>query len=124
MNPREKIIKQFWEAFAETDFDLAASYMSDDAIVVWSNTEETFNRDEFISLQKKYPGEHQIILEKVISAESSTNIIISIVKVISKFSENEIKSFYAISLFEFKDDIIIKITEYWGDISEPPDWRK
>jgi len=124
MNPREKIIRQFWEAFAETDFDLAASYMSDDAIVVWSNTEEAFNRDDFISLQKKYPGEHQIILEKVISAESSTNIIISIVKVISKFNENEIKSFYAVSLFEFKDDMIIKITEYWGDISEPPDWRK
>ena len=29
MNPREKIIKQFWEAFAETDFDLAAADAED-----------------------------------------------------------------------------------------------
>lgn len=118
MKTKEKIVEQYWKAFSEYNFDLARTFMDKNAKVIWPNTQEIFKgRDNFILTQKNYPGTWKIILEKLISINE---IVISVVKVTSV--ENS-QSFYATSFFEFKGDYIIKITEYWGEISEPPEWR-
>lgn len=118
METKEKIVKQYWKAFDEYNFDLAGTFMDTNVKVIWPNTQEIFKGcKNFILTQKKYPGIWKIILEKLISINE---IVISVVKVTSV--ENS-QSFYATSFFEFKGNSIIKITEYWGEISEPPDWR-
>ena len=118
MKTKEKIVEQYWKAFDEYNFDLAGTFMDTNAKVIWPNTQEIFKgRDNFILTQKNYPGTWKIILEKLISINE---IVISVVKVTSV--ENS-QSFYATSFFEFKGNYIIKITEYWGEISEPPEWR-
>ena len=118
MEKKEKIVKQYWKEFDEYNFDLVGTFMDTNVKVIWPNTQEIFKGyKNFILTQKKYPGIWKIILEKLISINE---IVISIVKVTSV--ENP-QSFYATSFFEFKGNSIIKITEYWGEISEPPDWR-
>ncbi|MCK4339837.1 MAG: nuclear transport factor 2 family protein [Candidatus Cloacimonetes bacterium] len=118
MKTKEKIVEQYWKAFDEYNFDLAGTFMDTNAKVIWPNTQEIFKgRDNFILTQKNYPGTWKIILEKLISINE---IVISVVKVTSV--ENS-QSLYATSFFEFKGNYIIKITEYWGEISEPPEWR-
>ena len=118
MKTKEKIVEQYWKAFDEYNFDLAGTFMDTNAKVIWPNTQEIFKgRDNFILTQKNYPGTWKIILEKLISINE---IVISVVKVTSV--ENS-QSFYATSFFEFKGNYIIKITEYWGEISEPPERR-
>ncbi|MCK4541790.1 MAG: hypothetical protein KAU17_06100 [Spirochaetales bacterium] len=118
MKTKEKIVEQYWKAFDEYNFDLAGTFMDTNAKVIWPNTQEIFKgRDNFILTQKNYPETWKIILEKLISINE---IVISVVKVTSV--EN-LQSFYATSFFEFKRNYIIKITEYWGKISEPPEWR-
>jgi hypothetical protein len=118
MKTKEKIVEQYWKAFDEYNFDLAGTFMDTNAKVIWPNTQEIFKgRDNFILAQKNYPGTWKIILEKLISVNE---IVISVVKVTSV--ENS-QSFYATSFFEFKGNYIIEIIEYWGEISEPPEWR-
>jgi len=118
MKTKEKIVEQYWKAFDEYNFDLAGTFMDTNAKVIWPNTQEIFKgRDNFILTQKNYPGTWKIILEKLISINE---IVISVVKLTSV--ENS-QSHYATSFFEFKGNYIIKITEYWGEISEPPEWR-
>ena len=118
MKTKEKIVEQYWKAFDEYNFDLAGTFMDTNAKVIWPNTQEIFKgRDNFILAQKNYPGTWKIILEKLISINE---IVISVVEVTS--AENS-QSFYATSFFEFKGNYIIEITEYWGEISEPPEWR-
>jgi len=43
--------------------------------------------------------------------------------VVRVYSKDEKHSFHAISFFKFDDNIISEITEYYGEISEPPAWR-
>ena len=118
MKTNEKIVEKYWKAFDEYNFDLAGTFMDTNAKVIWPNTQEIFKgRDNFILTQKNYPGTWKIILEKLISINE---IVISVVKVTSV---KNLQSFYATSFFEFKGNYIIKITEYWGEISEPPEWR-
>lgn len=119
MDSNGQIVKQFWEAFDTSDFDLAGSYMNENVIVIWPNTNEVFRgRDNFFLAQKNYPGIWRINLERLVS---KADLIISVVRV---KSEDNLQEFYATSFFEFKEGLIEKITEYWGDISEPPEWRK
>jgi len=118
MEAKGKIVEQYWKAFDEYNFDLAGTFMDSNAKVIWPNTQEVFKgRDNFLLTQKNYPGTWKIILGKIISINE---IVISVVKVISVDNS---QSFYATSFFEFRGDYIIKITEYWGEISEPPEWR-
>lgn len=67
--------------------------------------------------QKNYPGTWKIRIVKLISID---DIVLSVIKVTS--IDNS-QSFYAASFFEFTGDYIIEITEYWGEISEPSEWR-
>lgn len=118
MKTKEKIVEQYWNLFDECNFDLAGTFIDPNVKVIWPNTQEIFKgRDNFILTQKNYPGTWKIRIVKLISID---DIVLSVVKVTS--IDNS-QSFYATSFFEFAGDYIIKITEYWGEISEPPEWR-
>ncbi|MCL5037607.1 MAG: hypothetical protein M1269_10915 [Chloroflexi bacterium] len=119
MNSHEEIIETFWRLFDEGNFDEAGSFMDTDVIVLWPNTREIFKgRDKFILVNKKYPGRWRIFPDKIFSKD---NIVISVVKV---EADDKTTSFYTISFFEFQNNLIHRITEYWGSNCEPPQWRQ
>jgi predicted SnoaL-like aldol condensation-catalyzing enzyme len=118
MKPHERIVETFWHLFHEARFDEANQYLSPDCTIYWPNTQEVFRgRDKFISANKAYPGRWYIDIKTIFS---KGDCVVSVVRV---YSQDEKHSFHAISFFKFDDNIITEITEYYGEISKPPEWR-
>jgi hypothetical protein len=120
MDDRDQLIRSFWLAFDAADFDSAAAMMTPDAIVTWPCTGEVFRgRDNFIAVQKHYPGRWRIAVEKVVVV---AEVVVTVVKVTPEGAEKP--SFHATSFFEFdRAGMIAAITEYWATDEDPPEWR-
>jgi hypothetical protein len=118
MKSHEKIVKAFWQLFNKSRFDEAGKYLASGCNIYWPNTREVFRgRDKFISANKVYPGRWYINIVKIFS---KADLVVSVVRV---YSKDEKHSFHAISFFTFADNVVSEITEYYGEISEPPAWR-
>ncbi len=113
----KKIVLDLWGDLNRQNWDNLSSYFSETATINWHDSNERFSVDEFVFANSHYPGNWQINIEKLISIE---NIVISVVKVSLK--ESDI-SFHATSFFEFENDKIKTLDEYWGEDGIPPQWR-
>jgi len=71
---------------------------------------------KFIDFNKAYPGRWFADVEKTYETQ---NEVVTVAKVYNEEGLN----FYSVSFFEFEREIIRKITQYWGDNSQPPAWR-
>jgi hypothetical protein len=120
MDGRELLLRSFWQAFDDADFDAAAKMMAPDAVASWPCTSEVFKgRDNFIAVQKHYPGRWRTAVEKVVVV---AEVVVTVVKVTPEGGEKP--SFHATSFFEFDHaGQIAAITEYWATDEEPPKWR-
>lgn len=117
MKSNEEIVKSFWTLFDQAEFAQAGQLMAQAAQIRWWNTRELFaDRDSFIEANRAYPGRWRISLERL---ESIGDLVITVVKV-----ENADASLYATSFFALQEGLIVRIDEYWGDNSEPPEWRR
>lgn len=118
MDPKAKLVREFWRLFDEARFDEVAVLLVPDCNVYWPNTRELFRgRDKLIAVNKQYPGRWRIDVLDVITAD---DLAISVVRV---YSKEEKQSFYATSFFRFNQGLIAEITEYWGEITAAPAWR-
>lgn len=116
---KEEIVKEFWNLMSDGMFNEVGELIEKDANVWLPNTREVFRgRDKYITFNKMYPGRWIITIEKLLSKD---DMVITVVKV---EEENKSNSSYATSFFTIRDNIIDEITEYWGDNTEPPIWRK
>lgn len=116
MADNKSTVEEFWKKINEKRWDDLADFFTYDAKINWPNTSETFEVSRFVSVNKHYPGDWKIAIEKVLS---SFNTVISVVLV--NFGN---LSFHAVSFFYFVDGKIVCLEEYWGDDGEPPLWRE
>ena len=95
--------------------------LAPNAIVTWPCTGEVFEgRENFIAVQKDYPGRWRIAVERVVVA---ADVVVTVVLVTPEGGTTP--SFHATSFFEFDGaGRIVTITEYWATDEEPPEWRK
>jgi ketosteroid isomerase-like protein len=118
---REQLVRAFWAALDTAAFDTAAGMMSPDAVVTWPCTGEIFRgRNNFIAVQRHYPGRWRIAVEKILIADEC---VVSVVRITAEAGNGP--SFHATSLFEC--DAAGKITaiiEYWATDEGPPEWRR
>lgn len=108
MKFHEKILA-LWNDIDKQNWDNIRSYFEDEAIINWNNTNERFTVEEFIKVNSEYPGDWNINIERL---ECIDKLVISVVRVQLK---NENISVHATSFFEFSDDKIKVLNEYWGD---------
>ena len=113
----QKSVLALWDAVDRQDWEKIGDYFCDDATIFWHNTNERFSVSEFIVVNRSYPGDWRIKVERI---EQVGNLVISVVKV---WLLNGDQSFHAISFFEFEGERIKLLNEYWGDDGEPPQWR-
>ena len=116
MTPKEKIIG-LWNDMDKQNWCNLHTYFEDDAIIKWNNTNESFNVEEFVRANSEYPGDWSIKIERL---ECIENLVVSVVKVQLK---NDDLSFHATSFFEFNNNKIKQLNEYWGDDGKAPQWR-
>ena len=117
MNYKEKVIS-LWNDMDKQNWNNISIYFEKDAVINWHNTNESFNVNEFIMANREYPGDWKIEIERL---ECIKNLVISVVKVQLQ-NDNNI-SFHASSFFEFNDNKIKLLNEYWGNDEEAPQWR-
>ncbi|MCL5260817.1 MAG: hypothetical protein M1561_03945 [Gammaproteobacteria bacterium] len=115
-----QLVKKYWEYFKQKDYTKACDLLDHNVTILWPNTSESFNRSEFISINKNYPGSWVITIEKLIPI--NRNEVVTIAKIKSK-KDIRIEA-KAVSFFKIRRNAIIALTEYWGDIAKPPRWRK
>ncbi|HEX2946245.1 MAG TPA: nuclear transport factor 2 family protein [Clostridia bacterium] len=116
MDNKEKVIA-LWRDMDKQNWAKISTYFEDDAIILWNNSNERFNVQEFVRVNSEYPGNWSIRVERL---EYVDNLVISVVKV--RLQEQD-ASFHATSFFEFNNGKIKQLNEYWGDDGKPPQWR-
>lgn len=113
-----ELVRQLWKDMDEQSWGSLSSFFQTDAVIEWPNTGEIFTVDQFVRVNSEYPGKWKITVERL---EQTRTAVISVVRVTL---EGDRTAFTAVSFFEFKGKFISKLTEYWVDITAPPEWRK
>ncbi|MBK7845092.1 MAG: hypothetical protein IPJ71_15650 [Bdellovibrionales bacterium] len=96
----------------------------------WPQSNEKFNRDNFIEVNRTYPGTHEIQIMNVWSEHDQwdhIDTVTSEVFIKSKTPEGKEVELFALSIFEIEDDgevLIRTAREYWADKYPVPAWRK
>lgn len=114
---RKQIILDFWQDVANQNAINLRSCFLYNAIINWHNTNEQFSVEEYIRANCEYPGDWCGEVERI---ELVGNLGITATRV--WLSDNS-ASFHATSFFEFVDDKIISLNEYWADDGVAPQWR-
>lgn len=111
------LVIRFWKIIDSGTFSLLEEVLSQKVKVHLRNTDETLDgAKEYIDFNVNYPGKWNANVECLYDINDG---VISIVKV----SNEEGKSFYAISVFKISVGLITEIKEYWGENTEIPQWR-
>lgn len=93
-------------------------YFEDKAVIEWPNTQEVFTAHGFMKANSAYPGKWSTVPQRI---EAAGDTFISVTKV--SLTDGG-ASLYAISFFEFEEGLITRLTEYWSENGEAPEWRK
>lgn len=94
-----------------------ADLLHDDFVCEWLQSRERIGgRDNFIAINTHYPGQWRIKIVRLVDAgdELVTEIVVT----------DGQKTDRAVSFFQFKDDKIYQIREYWPEPYAAPDWRQ
>nr|WP_307991595.1 nuclear transport factor 2 family protein [uncultured Niameybacter sp.] len=118
MQHLQNIVQEFFKDVIKQDAYRLKSYFTIDARINWHNTNESFNVDEYIIANCEYPGEWCGEIERI---EQIETLVISVARV---WLQDMSASFHVTSFFEFKDDKIQQLNEYWGDDGLAPKWRQ
>ena len=111
------IVLELWKDIIEQNPKKLKRYFNSNAIINWHNTNESFTVEEYIIANCEYPGNWCGEVEKL---EVIGDLAISVTRV--WLSDNS-SSFHATSFIRFSGEKIISIDEYWGDDTNPPQWR-
>lgn len=113
-------LKSYWTAVIMQNVQEMRKFFHPEAQILWHNSNEKFNVDEFLRANCEYPGTWD---GSIVRTEKSGEIWITVTHIFSK-DRKETISVHAISFFEIRDDKIIRLDEYWSDDGEIPEWRK
>lgn len=115
---RVKLVSQFWNEMKKANYDSIRQYFQEEATISWPNTKEYFTVEEFIRVNKMYPGEWEI---EVCVIEETLDSVFSTVHIKSKSGQTNV---YANSQFRFHKGLISLLTEYFSDSADIPSWRR
>ncbi len=114
-------LSEYWSAIISGDYPAISSFFLPEAHVYWHNTNECFTVDEFVRVNKVYPGLWKAEIQYELRiGEFNEELVICAVRV---FSETSGKSFHCCSAIQLHGDLISVINEYWGEDGPPPEWR-
>lgn len=87
------------------------------AKVFWHHTGEEFSREDFLRMNRLYPGRWDFELQKEVRTERG---VITATRI---FSRDEGSACHVVSFFTLKEEKIVHLEEYWGDEQDRPAWR-
>lgn len=116
MNKYQETVNVFWDIFNRREFEKVKPLLTDNFVCWWPQSKELIRgADNFIAVNQNYPGEWSIKCKRVIV---EGNTVVSEVEL--KFKDQIV---FATSFFEFSENKISKLTEYWSEPYNAPEWR-
>jgi hypothetical protein len=119
MTDAATLAQEFWWRMGTNEWSLAAALLADGMEIVWPQSGEVIgSTEDFVALNTNYPanGKWTFKVRRVLGngghAVTETEI-----------SDGKITAL-AVSIFECADDRIVRITEYWPEPFEAPEWRR
>lgn len=117
MKTEENIVKNLWQIFHRREFHEVKPLLAENFMCLWPQSNELIRgADNFIAINENYPGRWAIECKRIVG---DGNNVVSEVKLTCKG-----QTVYATSFFEFKNCKIARMTEYWSEPYEAPNWRK
>lgn len=117
MMNRENWIRSFLTDVVGQNEKALRTYFTEDAVICWHNTNEQFNVAEYIRADCEYPGRW---LGEAVRIDLIGEKAVSVARV---WCPDDGLSFHVVSFYEFKEDRISRLDEYWGDDGTAPQWR-
>jgi predicted flavoprotein YhiN len=112
----ESIVRRWWDAIDQADFNLALDLMHPTAVVDWPLSNERMSGPEaWKAVNEHYPGRWSAQVQSIV-CEGATAVSRTIV------SDGGI-TVTAISWFTFESGKIATLTEYWPETYAAPGWR-
>jgi ketosteroid isomerase-like protein len=115
---RRQIIERYWQTMNTNDWRAVGALLHDDYVLVWPQSGELIRgRENFISVNAHYPadGVWRFTVLRVIADEAGT--------VTDVTATNGTRTDRAVSFFEFRDDLVWRMTEFWPEPFEAAAWR-
>ena len=111
-------VQQLWRLFSEQNWDESKKLFHPEFTAYWPQSKERFaNAENFIEMNRAYPGNHTAKIRQLVEEDNTISCTAFI-------SADTGQTAFGTSYFEFKDGLIFKATEYWGDEYEAPESRK
>lgn len=110
------VVEQLWQAMDRFDFEAAGDLLHEDYVCEWPQSRERIRgRDNFVAVNKNYPGRWRIAIQRLIASgnQVATEVTLSYDGQIAR----------AVSFFELRDGKIVRETDYWPEPYEAPEWR-
>lgn len=110
------VVVAFWDAFDRFEFEAVGHLLHDDFVCEWPQSGELIRgRDNMIAVNKHYPGQWRIFVDRIVD---SGDVVVTEIRAVDGDVSNP-----AVSFFEFSEGKIVKIREYWPDVMEAQSWR-
>jgi ketosteroid isomerase-like protein len=112
------LIEQYWQTMNTNDFRAVGDLLHDDFVLDYPQSGERLRgRERNALFNETYPspGPWSFHVERLLVGDDT-----AVTDVVVRGAEVEAR---AISFFEIRDDRIWRITEYWPDPFEAPEWR-
>jgi ketosteroid isomerase-like protein len=111
-------IKRFWETMGTNDFRAVGELLHDDFVLAWPQTHERFRgRENFAAVNAHYPvaGRWHFTINRLVAGEEGGVSDVTVT--------DGVRVDRAISFFELRDGRIWRLTEYWPEDGDAPEWR-
>ena len=122
-----------WEYFNNCEWDEARKLLSEDFKAHWPQSKEIISGpDNFIELNRNYPGTHKIEVFSVTCEHDewdNSDTVITQVKIRSVMGDGKKSELFAVSFFTIEEDtdngnkFIKNVLEYWAETYPAPSWR-
>jgi hypothetical protein len=113
-----ELVTKFWNYFSNQEWEKAKELLDQDFIATWPQSRERIlGPDNFININRHYPGNHKIQIKKLFEIENK------IITTVWMEADTGQKTF-ANSFFEIKNNKIISVEEYWAEPYVAPKWRE
>jgi hypothetical protein len=98
------------------DWDVAIDFYAEDAVEEWPQSGERIRgRDNIMAINKNYPGFPKLTPRRTLAAG---DIVVSEIVL-----DYDGQIYNGVSVFELKDDKIVKQTDYFAAPFDAPGWR-
>ena len=112
-NTHKNIIEKYWKAANDQDWETFESLLHEDIVYEIPQTRERIRgRVAFKEFNATYPGDWTLKIVSLVADESQ-----AVSQIVFQINDKEQS---AISFFEFKNELINRIVEFWPEPYDPP----